>query len=613
VCCRAATRGEAATILSVVGRDVRVAAFPFGVSRHDDGLLELARHGVLARCHSLVELRTTASPSLPELVALLPNLRVLEVREVYRSYLLDDHLALGILGKLQGPLTRLAFYGGLGLEAVRGIAALPGLEEVCVSSPAFDRTCVEALLESPTLRRLELGRASSGFDAQAASLDSRNRYLGPPVDGGTDNLEPRTLSSPHRGFDALAAEDSSPSDGAAELNSGCWSQGARTLSFNSGSAFHDPHGLGLRARLSVLSSARRSSDPGTTLLPRRIRGFGVRSALRGRAKASGAPEADSGDASAAVGMPLRAPPSTHRTVRPRATLLRVSIRNSDFAESIGRLDRAWSYRRTALARTVEERPMPRPADSPHPTLSFVEALASRRAHLLALDSKKLREVRIDITVLHGRALGVSQRLQAFRGPLIATFGPAAGELLDSLVPAAHAARQADVELRGIPKRRHVAPMHAALVAKHALLLVDAKALVARGLFPAEVVRKATDARGYLSATRSVLLLTSLFRSRWTEIADFTPTTLEDLAEAQRLAGALVDAAATADTTPEHAAAADLRRRAVADAVRIYEELRRQMSYLRWHQGDVDTIVPSLFAGRGGRKKRRSREGGPAVS
>ena len=158
----------------------------FGALRQlqtDASTLEhLARHGVLARCHALVELRTTASPSLPELVALLPNLRVLEVREVYRSYLLDDHLALRILGALPGPVTRLAFHGGLGLEAVRGMAALSGLEEVCVSSPAFDRACVEALLESPTLRRIELGRSSPGFEAQVASLDSRGRYLGRPAD-----------------------------------------------------------------------------------------------------------------------------------------------------------------------------------------------------------------------------------------------------------------------------------------------------------------------------------------------------------------------------------------------------------------------------------------------
>jgi predicted DNA-binding WGR domain protein len=147
--------------------------------RADASSLEhLARHGVLSRCRSLVELRTIAAPSLPDLVALLPNLRVLEVREVYRSYLLDDHLALGILGKLRGPVTRVAFHGELGLEAVRGIAALPGLEEVCVSSPAFDRACVEALLESPTIRRIELGRTSPGFEQQVASLDSRGRYLG---------------------------------------------------------------------------------------------------------------------------------------------------------------------------------------------------------------------------------------------------------------------------------------------------------------------------------------------------------------------------------------------------------------------------------------------------
>lgn len=179
--------------LESVGLDVNeataqaIADLPmFGALRelHADAstLEHLARHGVLARCQSLVELRTTAAPSLPDLVALLPSLRVLEVRAVYRSYLLDDHLALGILGKLRGPVTRLAFHGELGLDTVRGIAALSGLEEVCVASPSFDRACVEALLESPTLRRIEFGRSRPGFEQDVASLDSRGRYLGRPAD-----------------------------------------------------------------------------------------------------------------------------------------------------------------------------------------------------------------------------------------------------------------------------------------------------------------------------------------------------------------------------------------------------------------------------------------------
>lgn len=121
-----------------------------------------------------------------------------------------------------------------------------------------------------------------------------------------------------------------------------------------------------------------------------------------------------------------------------------------------------------------------------------------------------------------------------------------------------------------------------------------------------------DARGYGSAVRSVLVLVSVFERHWAQISELTPTTRADLRAANRLAAELVDAAAV-DTTSEHAATAELRRRAIGDAVRIYEELRRQMSYLRWHRGDVDTIIPSLFAGRGGRKKRRKSDGSEPVA
>ena len=40
-------------------------------------------------------------------------------------------------------------------------------------------------------------------------------------------------------------------------------------------------------------------------------------------------------------------------------------------------------------------------------------------------------------------------------------------------------------------------------------------------------------------------------------------------------------------------------------VHTYDELRRMMTYLRWHIGDVDGLVPSLWAGRGGRKASTS--------
>jgi hypothetical protein len=47
------------------------------------------------------------------------------------------------------------------------------------------------------------------------------------------------------------------------------------------------------------------------------------------------------------------------------------------------------------------------------------------------------------------------------------------------------------------------------------------------------------------------------------------------------------------------AAVALRQRAFTLFATTYDEVRRAVSYLRWHDGDGDDIAPSLFACRGG--------------
>jgi len=57
--------------------------------------------------------------------------------------------------------------------------------------------------------------------------------------------------------------------------------------------------------------------------------------------------------------------------------------------------------------------------------------------------------------------------------------------------------------------------------------------------------------------------------------------------------------------PERATeAADVRRRADTLFVRAYDEVRRIVAYLRWHEGDADSIAPSLYAKRKASRRRR---------
>ncbi|MBN8617010.1 MAG: hypothetical protein J0L92_40900 [Deltaproteobacteria bacterium] len=77
----------------------------------------------------------------------------------------------------------------------------------------------------------------------------------------------------------------------------------------------------------------------------------------------------------------------------------------------------------------------------------------------------------------------------------------------------------------------------------------------------------------------------------------------DLSEPGRAAGALMAAldvhgplaVAMRDAT-------DLRRRAFTSFVRLWDELRRDFTYVRWETEDQDTIVPPLWPGEGCRKR-----------
>jgi hypothetical protein len=47
-------------------------------------------------------------------------------------------------------------------------------------------------------------------------------------------------------------------------------------------------------------------------------------------------------------------------------------------------------------------------------------------------------------------------------------------------------------------------------------------------------------------------------------------------------------------------------------VKAYDEVRRAVSFLRWKEGDLDRIAPSLYSGRGNSNVRPKQEPQPVV-
>ncbi|HEX4514761.1 MAG TPA: hypothetical protein VH054_14530, partial [Polyangiaceae bacterium] len=82
----------------------------------------------------------------------------------------------------------------------------------------------------------------------------------------------------------------------------------------------------------------------------------------------------------------------------------------------------------------------------------------------------------------------------------------------------------------------------------------------------------------------------------------TPITSDEIDAAKQLGESLVLAAGEREQGPGViAATARIRQQALTLLLKAYDETRRAVVFLRWHQDDAETIAPSLYAGRGGRK------------
>ena len=72
-------------------------------------------------------------------------------------------------------------------------------------------------------------------------------------------------------------------------------------------------------------------------------------------------------------------------------------------------------------------------------------------------------------------------------------------------------------------------------------------------------------------------------------------------EAQKISQQIIWEAPKRGSDPSPVGAAnDERQRAFTLLARAYDEARRAVSFIRWHEEDADTFLPSLYAGRGGR-------------
>lgn len=111
----------------------------------------------------------------------------------------------------------------------------------------------------------------------------------------------------------------------------------------------------------------------------------------------------------------------------------------------------------------------------------------------------------------------------------------------------------------------------------------------------------------------------MFGASWSKIEHKTAATEEEVHRAGDLGPLLLAALGVLEhgATVTPAEAADRKVRAFTLFTTAYDQVRRAVTFLRWNEGDADSLAPSLYKGRGGSRSASvakgdtSGEGAPA--
>ena len=136
----------------------------------------------------------------------------------------------------------------------------------------------------------------------------------------------------------------------------------------------------------------------------------------------------------------------------------------------------------------------------------------------------------------------------------------------------------------------------------AVLLADANLLIMHGVAPS-VIPNLQGVNGYKNVMADLIALVAIHRKNADTMANRTSIKPDELKAGEDLAATFSEAVGLHEQSPQIIAAATRTRQAAYTLfVTSYNEVRAAVQYLRRHENDADTFIPSLFAIHGNRKK-----------
>lgn len=135
------------------------------------------------------------------------------------------------------------------------------------------------------------------------------------------------------------------------------------------------------------------------------------------------------------------------------------------------------------------------------------------------------------------------------------------------------------------------------------LLTAAEPLALKGFLEPAKVQAIRSGSGHDDLAADLTELAALYNESWSKVKNKTVVESEEINRASSLGQELqsllvLRKSDAAKLSPEETR--DQQSRAVALLVRAYEENRRAVAYVRWHDNDADQIAPVLFKAKRGR-------------
>lgn len=223
------------------------------------------------------------------------------------------------------------------------------------------------------------------------------------------------------------------------------------------------------------------------------------------------------------------------------------------------------------------------------------ALDQLRAELNAMpEDEILRDTRASPDAAAAIAEAAAAKVMPYRGELMARFGPESGERLDKLPICARATTQASVEARVMSPSKNLSSRHEEARAHYEVVSTELESLVHRKVLDPAVLNETRDIQGYDALMKSTRAAVLVAHTHWSEIEGKTQLTPEMLDAATASVDALYRAMLDRDHGVSRSPAIELRVRALSMLLHVYDEVRREVTYLRWHQRDYDTLAPSPY-------------------